>query len=110
MWYLAILLGGIYGLYHSYASFYTPFKESKYYLAIVPVIAGCSGFLWALIVKYSNSSEDVYRAGSAHDGAIVLMWYIGSLFLFNLKMTTTEYIGIGFILIGVMLLKLGTTS
>lgn len=105
MWYIALILGSFYGLYHSFASFYEPLKNSKYYLLIISLVAALAGLSWGLIAKYSSSATNVYKAGSAHDGALLLVWYVGSLFVFNIKLGKIEYFGLFLILIGTLLLK-----
>lgn len=105
MWYLALLIGLVFGLWHGQLSFNETLKSSQYYIYIAMCTSTVWGLLWALIAKSSTVAENVYKYGSAHDGAIVLAWYIGSIFIYKMNFSITEYIAIGFIVIGTLLLK-----
>jgi multidrug transporter EmrE-like cation transporter len=106
MWGLIALIGGMLnGVSHSVLSFYQPIKSSNwYYFISVPLLIGFT-FGWLFIAKNIPMKEEVYRLGAIWDSAIVLTWYLGSIWLFGLKFTPLTWIGIGVMVLGVVIIK-----
>ena len=107
MWWVALFVGLLYGIYHIFMSFHQPLKEWQYYYYLAGAASLCIGLTWGYIARSTTSPETVYKYGAAFDGAIVLSYYLLSIWLFNMKFSIVEYVGVGLVAAGMVVLKLG---
>ena len=88
-------------------SYSTALKQTQWYFPIGLALAFVANFIWLYIAKNSFDKESLFVRGLVWDSMIVGAYVIVPLTLYSVRPTGYTLIGCTFIVIGLILTKLG---
>lgn len=105
---VAAIFGTIFVIYCFLAAIaYMPsVKNSPYYYWVGLGAALITNFLWLYLSKETHDPKLINKYAYMWDGVIVLTASLIPIFFFNVRPEGTHLLGIAFVLIGMVLLKL----
>ena len=80
-------------------------KVSLWYYPAGMALSLLSNFLWMYLAKHAVNPNQIYIRGILWDSMIIFAYSILPLFVCNIKFTTIQLCGVGFVLFGLGLLK-----
>lgn len=94
-----------YGLI-AYTSYSKELKASPYYFLIGLVGALVANLIWLWISKTETDTNQLMIKGLFWDSALTLIYLIVPLMIFEARLSTTQWVGLGLVLIGLTVTKL----
>jgi multidrug transporter EmrE-like cation transporter len=99
------LVGAIMYSVLAYASYDETIKASNYYYLLGLAVAIVANFSWLTVAKYTTENDKIMILGSIWDSIILFTFLAIPYFYFNVRLATKDYIGVGLIVIGILVVK-----
>lgn len=82
-------------------------RETWYYLPVGLGLALLNNFIWLTIARQSPNEHVLYLYGIYWDTIIILTYTLIPFLMFNIKLSNISWVGIGLVLLGLLVTKLG---
>lgn len=106
MIYVQFLIGLVLYLVMATSSYHETFKLNQWYFPFGIACAIVSNLLWFSIAKSEPNSSTLMVKGLFWDVMLMMCYLVVPLLFFNAKFTTTQAVGVGLTLIGLVLTKI----
>lgn len=80
-------------------------QNSPYFFWIFIITGIAVNLLWASLVKVVKDGDQILRLGSIWDVLMTVSWFVIPVLFFNVKLNMMAWVGILFLIIGVILLN-----
>lgn len=89
----------------AWISYYEPVKLSPYYFPIGLALSLAANFGWLMIAKIVPNRDEILIYGAFWDIMIMMAFLAVPLLWFEVRLETKESIGLAFIIVGILTLK-----
>lgn len=105
MIYIQFILGGLAYAAMAYASYSESFKQSSLYFPSGIALAIIANLLWFSLAKTESNASQLVIKGLIWDAVLMAAFLVVPFLFFHVKFTTTQAVGVGLTLIGLLLTK-----
>lgn len=96
----------LFSIIYNYISYIEIFRKSLWYLASAIVLSVIFAMIWFNLQKLVESKETVLFLVITWDVIVIIIGVVIPIIFFDIKISRLTYIGIIFIIIGIILLKI----
>lgn len=91
-----------------YAAYVPTIRNATWYPWLTVFLAASTGWIWGVTVRRIPDSETVFRLSMCFDALAIVAYVVVPILVLGVKPTNATIAGVGFILLGTVLVKVGS--